>query len=275
MKKSVCVTIILIMVLSMIGCGTPGDGAVSTTTSTQVTTTAPTTTTPTTQPTTTPTTSPTTTPIVLPTAPDKDPSEFEYKPADIPQEYWAVLNNQQEIYFDYPITVQEGYDINSKETAYLDVIMLGSKELAASKCYYCVIDLDGNGKSELLIRDFHVLVLSEKNGVVYGWNGLGPVDIFTDGTYSWSEQAGANNGRSRLVYIGLGIWSSVEVWRVDRYMLDEPKYYFAKHWVSKKNFDSYMSRYQEEYTPEYIEWKELSRYPLYSRDEKYPPLNGG
>lgn len=268
MKKAISIIILTLMFFASGGCVEQ-----NATTTTQVTTTAPTTTTPTTQPTTTPTTSPTTTPIVLPTAPDKDPSEFEYKPADIPQEYWAVLNNQQEIYFDYPIMVQEGYDISSKKTAYLDVIMLGSKELAASKCYYCVIDLDGNGKSELLISDIQVLVLSEENGVVYGWNGLGPVDIFTDGTYSWSDQAGANNGRSRTVCIGLGIWTSVEVWRVDRYLLDEPKYYIKKHPVSKGTFESFMARYQEAYSPEYVEWKELSRYPLYSRDEKYPPLN--
>lgn len=255
MKKAISMILVALMFLTFAGCGdkTIGD-EISTTqaTTTRTTTIYPTTT---------------------PTTPGDDTL---YQPEDIPQEYWAVLNNQQEIYFnDYPMRVQEGYDISWKDVTYLDVIMLGSTELAASTSRYCVLDMDSDGESELLILDGQVLVLSEKDGVVYGWDGLGPVDVYTDGTYSWGKQAGYNYGRSRMVYVGLGNWTSAEVWRVDRYMLDEPKYYITQEWVTKETYDDFMDRYKEAYNPEYVEWKELSRYPLYSRDEKYPPLNGG
>ena len=267
MKKIISL-LLMMLVLVFAGCSNIDDNTVITTPKPTIASSTTGTTVPTTVPTKPTTKAPT---IHDHPEPGKNEDDLEYTPSDIPQEYWAVLNNQQEIYFDYPITVQEGYDISSKKTAYLDVIQLRGDvdELAASKCSYSVMDMDGDGNSELLILNHSVLILSHKDGIVYGWNGLGAVDIYKDGTYSWGKQAGANYGRSRIVYVGFGIWTSVEMWRVDRYLLDEPEYYLGNQLVTKETFD----RYQDANNTDDIEWKALSRYPLYSRDEKYPPLN--
>ena len=279
MKKLFACLLLMSMLFALVGCAnnqennqpsTHMNGTTSTPTTqpTTVLTTQPTSD-PTTQPTTTPTTRPTT-PIVLPTAPDTDPSEFEYKPADIPQEYWAVLNNQQAIYFRDGVSLKNG-DYNAK-VAFLDDIRTNTMphDIAAYSCSYYVTDVDIDGRDDLLLLSLNTFLLSEKGGVVYGKILSARTYFYSDGTMHYSTQAGAVEVACEMVYLGNGKWISVDKWRVDRTDDTNTKYYIAQIEVTADEFQSYLDsqKYNE------IEWKDMARYPLYAPELSETPPGG-
>lgn len=258
MKKVFACLLLVSLLLTLVGCASCQENKqpftnmnASNATPTTVPTSAPTT-----QPTTTPTTRPTT-PIVLPTAPDTDPSEFEYKPADIPQEYWAVLNNEQKIFFS-----------ESEELLIDDYVFLENHDEIknCSDVVYALVTSMG-GEIMLAIRhEDSILMLCANNGVVFGknYNFRGMDKLCNNGAYSWNDTDidGHHYGQNVLVFADNKITAS-RLWQIDNDGTENAKYYIGDKEVTNTEILEYFNGRNDVE----VSWMPMTRYPI---SEKAP-----
>jgi len=234
----------------------------STTVSTTVPTTAPTTQN-TTVPTTVPTTAPTTRPVYKhPNDSATSDSDILYQPEDIPKEYWAVLNNQQPIYFPEGCTdgcCNPCYAwLDDYRFAY-DFIELAACDFAE----YFLMDMDSDGSEELLIRASDTLLLREKDGIVYGYSFIfrQMMEVYTDGTFSYNYGGnGIETGIKRISFKEDGNYEITYLCECWIYSPDGEEDYFRINGIDVTE-DEYLE-YEETLTFEKVAWKKLGRYPI-------------
>lgn len=276
MRKSICILLVTVMLL-FVGCTQQNEGTTLTTTTKPITTV--TTTIPTTIPSTQTTTSPTTHPAVKPTVyyhngPGKDESELTFTPSDVPDVYWNALNNRQAIYYPYGCFGDEHHSgacyawLDDHRFPYL------RNEIATSDgVWYAVVDMDGDGKQEVLIRDNDTLLLREKDGCVYAYNfGFRAMDyVYTDGTSTWNDNAGSNYGVRKLKFNDDNTYGWIELYEINHAdefgeYYEEPKYFVEGQEVTH---DEYLE-YSQSLCRTMVEFKELTRYPVREKEEIYP-----
>ena len=244
---------------------------IATSTTSTMPTTAPTTV-PTTQNTTAPTTAPTTVPTTqsIYTHPHFFPasdSDTLYQPEDIPQEYWAVLNNQQPIYFPDGCDTWGGCG-NPPCYAWLDDQCFPYDGLELAACdwvKYSVIDMDGDGSEELLIRGSDTFLLREKDGIVYGYSFIfrNMDKVYTDGSYSaYYGGGGVSFWRLKLNFDETGKYNEICIFNdYHNYLGDEIvdcHYYVDGIEVSEQEYLAY----EDTFTSETVVWKDFDRYPI-------------
>lgn len=271
MKKNICILFVTIMLL-LAGCGQQSEGTILTTTTKPITTTTNTTTTiPTTIPTTQPTTKPT---IYYHNGPGKDESELTFTPSDVPEFYWDALNNRQPIYF---LNGCYGEECHSGPCfAWLDDHRFPYlyNEIATSDYVgYAVVDMDGDGNQEVLIRDGDTLLLREKDGIVYAYSFVfRSMDyVYIDGTFTWGGSAGRNYGVRKLKFNDDNTYQWISLKEVNGADengedYDEPKYFVAGQEVT---YDEFLE-YGQTLCHTKVEFKKLTRYPVREKEELYP-----
>lgn len=240
MKKSICVTIILIMVLSMFGCGTPGDGAVSTTTSTQVTTTIPTT---------------------VPTTPPVDVqldlyAGMEFVSPDFPAAFAEVLNGRtdcMEAYWNVKKNLWDFYFPNM------------CSNLDAELADVAFVDMDQDGKEEMVLNMFDTLILREQDGKVYGYDfSFRQIyTIYKDGTFSPVEHVDSGGKIYRLEFLENGKYVQHVLCRQE-YVDGEPQSYVDEKPVSEAEFERVFAEHENSGE---LEWKKLKE--LVPFDNRY------
>lgn len=229
----------------------------------------------TTVPTAVPTTQTTTKPTAFyHTSPGKDDSDLTFTPADVPDVYWNALNNRQVIYYPYGCFGKEYH--SGSCYAWLDdhrFPYLRNEIATSDGVWYAVVDMDGDGKQEVLIRDNDTLLLREKDGCVYAYNfGFRAMDyVYTDGTFTWNDNAGSNYGVSKLKFNDDNTYAWVELYEINHAdefgeYYDEPKYFVEGQEVTH---DEYLE-YSQSLCRTKVEFKELTRYPVREKEEIYP-----
>lgn len=191
------------------------------------------------------------------TAPDKDPFEFGYKPADIPQAYWAVLNNEQKIFFS-----------ESEELLIDDYVFLENHDQiknCSDVTYALVTPISG----EIMLAIRHedsILMLCANNGAVFGKNyNFRVMDkLCNNGAYSWNDTDidGHHYGQNVIVFADNKITSS-RLWQVDNDGTENAKYYIGdKEVTSTEILEYFNGRNDVE-----VSWMPVTRYPI---SEKAP-----
>lgn len=243
------------------------------TTSTSVTTTVSTTV-PTTAPTTQNTTIPTTVPTTAPTTqsiykhshyfPASD-NDTLYQPLDIPWEYWAVLNNQQPIYFPEGCDTWGG-GCSGPCYAWLDdqCFPYDHNELAAYDWVdYSVIDMDGDGREELLINGSDTFVLREKDGIVYGYSFIfrQMFEVYTNGTFSFYYGGnGIETGIKKISFKEDGNYQITYLCECWIHSPEGEEDFFRINGTDVTE-EEYLE-YEKMLSSEKVAWKKLGRYPI-------------
>lgn len=232
MKKTITVIMVALMLFALVGCENKSDNNASTTT--QATTTAPTT-----IPTTTPTT----------------PNDEElYQPTDIPEAFWDVMNNKQ----TFKLFDSETAEFND---TYLDEYTFPYLEeaIAASEVEYCVIDIDDDGKVELVLTSLDTLILREADGAIYGYEFpfSWMVTMYADGSFDFMDEYELGTGK--LCFDENGAYSVTELAKIVVNDDFEPvEYYIAGETVDE---DTYMEYIMENEAAD-ADWSTFERYPF-------------
>ena len=256
MKKTISLILLVMVVLACVGCTDAAEHTVITTPKPTIV--------PSTNGTTAPTTTPTKPTTKAPTIhehpePGKNEDDLEYTPEDIPEVYWAVLNDREAIYFPNGCT-----DCTYGPCyAWLDDYVfpyLHNAIATAEYVEYAVIDMDGDGNTEVLIRDNDTLLLREKDGVVYGYTfGFRGMDrVFSDATYTWNASAGAYHGRSKLEFSDNHEIN--EVCLCEEYLVftENAEFTVEGNKVTEEEYKAYC----ETLSQTEVTWNRLIRYPL-------------
>lgn len=269
MKKTISLILLVLVVLACVGCSDAEEHTVITTPKPTIA--------PSTNGTTAPTTSPTKPTTKAPTIhehpePGKNEDDLEYTPEDIPEVYWAVLNDREAIYFPNGCT-----DCTYGPCyAWLDDYTfpyLHNAIATSDYVEYAVIDMDGDGNTEVLIRDNDTLLLREKDGIVYGYTfGFRGMDyVYTDGTFTWNDSAGRNYGVSKLKFNEDNTYQWISLCEVNGADDNGEDYDEPKHFVEGQEvtLDEY-KEYGQTLCRTKVEFKRLTRYPVQVKEEPYP-----
>lgn len=270
MKKTISLILLVLVVLACVGCSDAEEHTVITTPKPTIA--------PSTNATTAPTTSPTKPTTKAPTIhehpePGKNEDDLEYTPEDIPEVYWAVLNNREAIYFPEGCT-----DCTYGPCyAWLDdyVFLTGHQEIAtADYVGYTVIDMDGDGNEELVLQHGDLLVLHEKDGRVYGYQfGFRQMELRSDGTHIWSRSAGFEQGVSRIRFLEDHTCQIIDIcWVVyDSKDPDTVEYYIGSNQVTQQEYEDCFSKLSQTMP----ESGKLGRYPIRDKNEEDLTPPGG
>ena len=153
-------------------------------------------------------------------------------PQIIPETYKQILDNKKTFILD-----GEKISINEYKFPYMMNYFSDCKGVE-----YAAIDMDGDGKVELLIQEplGDILILHEENGVVYGYDFIFRYmyHIKDDGSFSWNANSGNTYGVSKLRFENQTC-QETEVYRVE---FDEDnnsfKYFIYGTEVSEEDFES-------------------------------------
>lgn len=266
MKQAISMILVVLMLLTFIGCvDRSSDNGTSTTPAT-TTITAPTTANSTTANTTKSTTIPTTQTTTAPTVfvhpgPMKTDDDLEYTPEDIPEVYWAVLNNQEAIYFP------EGCTSHSRPCyAWLDDYKFAYDFIELAACdwaEYFVMDMDGDGSKELLIQASDTLLLREKDGIVYGYSFIfrQMMDVYEDGTFRYYYGGnGIETGITKISFKEDNNYKMIYLCEYRKYSNNGEADYFRIDGIDVTE-EEYLD-YERKHTSERVVWKKLGRYPI-------------
>ena len=255
MKKIISL-LLMMLVLVFAGCSNIDDNTVITTPKPTIASSTTGTTVPNTVPTKPTTNAPT---IHDHPEPGKNEDDLEYTPSDIPEVYWAVLNNREAIYFPdgcTDCTYGPCYAwLDDFKFPYLHNAIATSEYVE-----YAVIDMDGDGNMEVLIRDNDTLLLREKDGIVYGYTfGFRGMDrVFSDGTFTWNASAGAYQGTSKLEFTDSHEINEVGLCEEYLVFTENAEFTVEGNKVTEEEYKSYC----ETLSHTEVTWKRIIRYPL-------------
>ena len=173
-----------------------------------------------------------------------DPNQALFDSLQIPEYYRAVLSNRAKLcdidgYFSY---------LNQ------------SGELA-------VIDVDGDGEVEVLIRNsYGTTFLRHYNGIVYGYNFSvqSMYRLNTDGTYYWNTNAGNTYGCDLLRFDGK-TFVSKELHRIENDGTEQAKFFIDGVEVTEKVFQDYVTKQEQKNE---VTWHRMESYPKAEADGK-------
>ena len=230
MKRAICLLIIISMLMLFGGCATRPDNISSTT---QLTTTMP-----------------TTNPTTVPTTPGDDTL---YQPEDIPEAFWAALNNKQAIQF-------------SDRTTFIDAYVFLECFDEIKNCddvQYTVITTDAGETMLLIEHEDSILVLFEDSGVVYGrsYNFRNMYHVQSNGVFTWNDTdaEGHHYGRDVLSFKD-GKIISRRLWQIDNDGSENAKYMIGENEVTLDELLAYSDTLKDEY----VSWSALTRFPIKS-----------
>ncbi len=186
--------------------------------------------------------------------------------SSLPEAYRKVLLNEVAYY-----NVTLGTEIYLDDTETVNLYSYQSGNFSHSEyAGYAVVDLDGDGKLEVLITS-HIpgedqsyadpgdkLILREYEGVVYGYlfDEAVASDFRTDGTFDY-RSSGRNTGystTSRLVFSQSGY----SVITYCKYRLGSNEYYIGTNSVTYEEY----SEYRAGFAYDYLTWYPIDRYPI-------------
>lgn len=150
----------------------------------------------------------------------------------IPDSYKQILDNKKTFILD-----GEEISIDEYKFPYMMNYFSDCKGVE-----YAAIDMDGDGKVELLTQESlgDILILHEENGVVYGYDFIfrNMYYVKDDGSFSWNANSGNTYGVSKIRFENQTC-QETEVYRVE---FDENnnsfKYFIYGTEVSKEDFES-------------------------------------
>jgi hypothetical protein len=180
--------------------------------------------------------------------------------AALPDGYQTVLEKYQDV-----LDNKKTFQCFEKDTLLNECTWMG-----ADRTYweYCLIDMDGDGDVELLIRGdkSEIMLLTAEYGNVYGFSFSFRGMYYTkvDGSFCWNYHAGY--GESKIKYFYDGTYKEEELYRVEWGSDGNPdKYFIRGEEVTKEEFVRYIA---ENPDAEQVTWHKLDTYPNGSSDSK-------
>ena len=172
---------------------------------------------------------------------------------NLPQSYLRVIKNEKTFLF-----MDKEMLIDSYKSPYLQ------KHLAqCDNVQYSVLDMDGDGKVEVLISSWagDILVLHEENGIIHGvdFTFRSMCNVRTDGSYYWNTNQGDTYGCSKLSFRN-GICSAVELCRVELDDNDVANFFINGVKVTKDEYDSFFESLSNVGD---VTWYKLSIFPTH------------
>ena len=167
--------------------------------------------------------------------------------SNLPYIYQQVLDNKKSF-----ILYGDEMFIDEYKSPYLQ------KQLSTcNHVEYSILDMDGNGDVELLIKGWteDILVLHIENDIVYGYDFTfrGMYNVEEDGSFCWNNNAGNSYGVSKLVFKNQEC-NIVEIYRVE----NDNTYYVNNKEVSKEEFDLLITNREN---VNQITWYDMATYP--------------
>ena len=187
-----------------------------------------------------------------PACAETEPAQIDYSQIEnLPDCYKEILDNKKPFHLHGEKLLIEQYKspYSQKHLALCDSVE------------YSVLDMDGDGNVELLIKGWYgdILVLHEENGDVYGYDFIFRTMYYlkSDGSFSWNARAGKEYGVSKLkLEDNECMW--IDLWHVEHQEDGSTKYYVNESETTEQNFQAFIAQRNEEEP----EWYPLDRYPL-------------
>lgn len=255
MNRIIAVVLAVLLLIALAGCVDQANN------NTSITTLVPPTNHSTNNPTPNPTTHSTSEPVykhpTLSTSPDYPTG---YTPADIPRVYWNAINNKQPIYFP------EGCPdciVNQPCENTIDFYKFPYEYNAiatSNTVKYAVVDMDGDGMEELLIKDNDTLLLRQKDGIIYGYSFIfRHMDhVYTDGNFSWNGSAGLEYGRSKIIFNENNTYRENELYKIN--VIDAETYKISIN--GNEATQEQLEQINAFVSQTEVEWKRLERFPI-------------
>ena len=178
----------------------------------------------------------------------------------LPKGHQTVLEKYQDV-----LDNKKTFQCFEKDTLLNECTWMG-----ADRTYweYCLIDMDGDGDVELLIRGdkSEIMLLTAEYGNVYGFSFSFRGMYYTkvDGSFCWNYHAGY--GESKIKYFYDGTYKEEELYRVEWGSDGDPdKYFIQGEEVTKEEFVRYC---EENPSAEQVTWHKLDTYPNGSSDSQ-------
>lgn len=178
----------------------------------------------------------------------------------LPEGHQTVLEKYQDV-----LDNKKTFQCFEKDTLLNECTWMG-----ADRTYweYCLIDMDGDGDVELLIRGdkSEIMLLTAEYGNVYGFSFSFRGMYYTkvDGSFCWNYHAGY--GESKIKYFYDGTYKEEELYRVEWGSDGNPdKYFIRGEEVTEEEFVRYV---EENPSAEQVTWHKLDTYPNGSSDSQ-------
>lgn len=176
---------------------------------------------------------------------------------NLPQNYLRVIKNEKPFLF-----MGEEVLIDNYKSPYLQEYLN-----QCDNVQYAVLDMDGDGKEEVLISGWtsDMLVLHEENGNIYGFDFTfrGMYNVKTDGSYYWNTNQGNTYGCSKLSFEN-GICSVVELNRAEFREDGSSDFFVNGVKVAKGEYDSAIENIS---VVDNVTWYKLSIFPKKIEDK--------
>jgi hypothetical protein len=118
---------------------------------------------------------------------------------------------------------------------------------------FTVVDMDSDGKNELAVHlnDGNILLLRQADGIVHGYDfgHRGMNQIYKDGVFSWTEDAGNTYGYSTLRFTDDGV-QITELWQVKH----DGSGGFTNYIDGKQVSEAQINAIKQQYNWEYVKW---------------------
>ena len=187
-----------------------------------------------------------------------DVSSVEYSDFNnLPQNYLQVIKNEKTFLF-----MGEEILIDNYKSPYLQKYLT-----QCDNVQYAVLDMDGDGKEEVLISGWtsDILVLHEEEGFVYGFDFTfrGMYSVRIDGSYYWNANQGNTYGCSKLSFKN-GLCSPVEFYRAEFSEDGDSDFFVNGVKVAKGEYDSALENIS---VADNVTWYKLSIFPKNIEDK--------
>jgi len=171
--------------------------------------------------------------------------------SDIPDALCDVVTNKR-TFFIY----SDNREFYLKDFGYPDEIAY------SSFLNYCVMDMDGDGKSELLIDGMNGILLLHDNGTSVRGYIMGIHNVYASGAYSWSELTSTGKtGIERIVSFTEDGYKTEELCRTEQDENGNVKYFIGEHEVGADEHFAFV----ESHSSYNADWRELDYYPIYMK----------
>lgn len=184
---------------------------------------------------------------------EKTPLQSDYSQMNnLPNIYKQVLDNKKNFTLH-----GEKIFIDEYKCPYLQKYLS-----ACDLVEYCIVDMDGDGDVEMLIRGWtqDILVLREENNDVYGYDFSfrSMYNVATDGSFCWNDNAGNTYGVSKLSFANR-ICQLIELYRVEiNQENNETIYFIENEEKTREEFELYITECS---SVGQIAWYKLDMYP--------------
>lgn len=188
------------------------------------------------------------------------PTDYLYQPADIPQQYWAVLNNAQKVRF------QDGSSLFLDSYTFAEG---NEKILYCDNVKYALITTAKNETMLAISYGNDILLLYASGSEIFGnsYTFRTMYQLCTDGTYSWNgtDIDGHHYGENTVGFLD-GRITSTTLWQIDNDGQENASYTLGGVTTTKDKMQEYLASRN----PTQVSWSKLTRYPVASK----PPIGG-